>query len=81
MFRSTLFRFSPKVLWNDPKSCMAFYLEAGIADVCFNVEESEGAHVSELMFAGAVRRPTPVSIISTALLVPLSASARHQLHP
>jgi uncharacterized protein len=27
----------------------AFYLEEGIEDVCFNVEESEGTHVSELM--------------------------------
>jgi uncharacterized protein len=27
----------------------AFYLEEGIEDVCFNVEESEGSHVSELM--------------------------------
>lgn len=27
----------------------AFYLEEGIEDVCFNVEESEGDHVSELM--------------------------------
>jgi uncharacterized protein len=27
----------------------AFYIEEGIEDVCFNVEESEGSHVSELM--------------------------------
>ena len=27
----------------------AFYLQEGIEDVCFNVEESEGTHVSELM--------------------------------
>jgi uncharacterized protein len=27
----------------------AFYLKEGIEDVCFNVEESEGTHVSELM--------------------------------
>jgi uncharacterized protein len=27
----------------------AFFLEEGIEDVCFNVEESEGNHVSELM--------------------------------
>ena len=27
----------------------AFFLEEGIQDVCFNVEESEGNHVSELM--------------------------------
>ena len=27
----------------------AFFLEEGIKDVCFNVEESEGQHVSELM--------------------------------
>ncbi len=27
----------------------AFFLKEGIKDVCFNVEESEGQHVSELM--------------------------------
>ena len=32
-----------------PKELHAFYLEEGIEDVCFNVEESEGSHVSELM--------------------------------
>ena len=28
-----------------------FYLSEGIEDVCFNVEESEGDHVSELFAA------------------------------
>lgn len=32
-----------------PEELHAFYLEEGIEDVCFNVEESEGQHVSELM--------------------------------
>jgi len=32
-----------------PEELHAFYLEEGIEDVCFNVEESEGDHVSELM--------------------------------
>lgn len=32
-----------------PDELHAFYLEAGITDICFNVEESEGSHVSELM--------------------------------
>lgn len=32
-----------------PEELHAFYLEEGIEDVCFNVEESEGNHVSELM--------------------------------
>jgi len=32
-----------------PEELYAFYLEEGIEDVCFNVEESEGDHVSELM--------------------------------
>jgi uncharacterized protein len=32
-----------------PEELHAFYLEEGIDDVCFNVEESEGNHVSELM--------------------------------
>jgi uncharacterized protein len=32
-----------------PEELHAFYLEEGIEDVCFNVEESEGQHISELM--------------------------------
>lgn len=32
-----------------PEELHAFYLSEGIEDVCFNVEESEGNHVSELM--------------------------------
>jgi len=32
-----------------PDELHAFYVEEGIEDVCFNVEESEGDHVSELM--------------------------------
>jgi uncharacterized protein len=32
-----------------PEDLHTFYLEEGIEDVCFNVEESEGDHVSELM--------------------------------
>jgi uncharacterized protein len=32
-----------------PEELHAFYLEERIEDVCFNVEESEGQHVSELM--------------------------------
>jgi uncharacterized protein len=32
-----------------PEELHAFYLQEGIMDVCFNVEESEGDHVSELM--------------------------------
>jgi uncharacterized protein len=34
-----------------PRDMLDFYLSEGIADVCFNVEESEGSHVSKL-FAG-----------------------------
>jgi uncharacterized protein len=37
---------------DDPDGLLAFYLELGIDHVCFNVEESEGSHVSQL-FAGA----------------------------
>jgi uncharacterized protein len=37
---------------DDPDGLLAFYLEHGIDHVCFNVEESEGGHVSQL-FAGA----------------------------
>jgi len=36
----------------DPDGLLEFYLEHGIDHVCFNVEESEGSHVSQL-FAGA----------------------------
>ena len=32
-----------------PEDLHTFYIAEGIADVCFNVEESEGDHVSELM--------------------------------
>lgn len=32
----------------DPQMLIDFYLDAGITDVCFNVEESEGDHVSDL---------------------------------
>jgi uncharacterized protein len=34
-----------------PEEVLEFYESEGIEDICFNVEESEGAHVSEL-FAG-----------------------------
>jgi len=36
---------------DDPDGLLAFYLEQGIDHVCFNVEESEGSHASQL-FAG-----------------------------
>jgi uncharacterized protein len=36
----------------DPDRMLAFYVDHGIDHVCFNVEESEGSHVSEL-FDGA----------------------------
>ena len=34
--------------FDDPDGLIDFYIESGIEDVCFNVEESEGAHVSSL---------------------------------
>ncbi|MFI5033668.1 MAG: cyclophane-forming radical SAM/SPASM peptide maturase GrrM/OscB [Reyranellales bacterium] len=37
---------------DDPDGLLAFYLAHGIDHVCFNVEESEGSHVSQL-FAGS----------------------------
>lgn len=37
-----------------PQEMLEFYLAEGIEDVCFNVEESEGAHTSELF-----SRPDP----------------------
>jgi uncharacterized protein len=36
---------------DDPDALLAFYVSEGIDHVCFNVEESEGSHVSEL-FSG-----------------------------
>ena len=33
----------------EPQEMLDFYLSEGIADVCFNVEESEGSHVSSLL--------------------------------
>ena len=40
---------------NDPDALMRFYLDAGIDEVCFNVEESEGNHTSELFAAVDLR--------------------------
>lgn len=37
---------------DQPAELHAFYLEHGIRNVCFNVEESEGDHVSTLMLQG-----------------------------
>jgi uncharacterized protein len=37
---------------NAPQEMLDFYLSEGIDDICFNVEESEGAHVSGLFAAG-----------------------------
>jgi uncharacterized protein len=38
-----------------PEEMHAFYLSEGIENVCFNVEESEGEHVSQLMSKGSAR--------------------------
>jgi uncharacterized protein len=35
-----------------PREMLDFYISEGIEDICFNVEESEGAHVSGLFAAG-----------------------------
>ena len=37
--------------WNAPREMLDFYLSEGIEDICFNVEESEGDHVSGLFAA------------------------------
>jgi uncharacterized protein len=39
----------------DPDALVRFYLDAGIDQVCFNVEESEGDHTSDLFAAADVR--------------------------
>ncbi len=39
-----------------PEAMLDFYLSEEIEDICFNVEESEGAHVSELFSAGDAER-------------------------
>jgi uncharacterized protein len=39
-----------------PLEMLDFYISEGIEDVCFNVEESEGAHVSGLFAVGDARR-------------------------
>lgn len=36
---------------NSPREMLDFFLSEGIEDICFNVEESEGAHVSDLFAA------------------------------
>lgn len=41
---------------DDPDGLLAFYLEQGIDHVCFNVEESEGSHTSQLFAGGDLRR-------------------------
>jgi uncharacterized protein len=40
---------------DNPQEMLDFYLAEGIEDVCFNVEESEGGHVSGLFAANDVR--------------------------
>jgi uncharacterized protein len=39
-----------------PQELLDFYVAEGIEDVCFNVEESEGTHVSELFSGDAPQR-------------------------
>ena len=38
-----------------PQEMLDFYLSEGIEDVCFNVEESEGSHVSQLFAGGGAQ--------------------------
>ncbi len=38
-----------------PREMLEFYLAEGIEDICFNVEESEGDHVSSLLSTGTPR--------------------------
>ncbi|HLY88998.1 MAG TPA: hypothetical protein VKQ27_08435, partial [Acetobacteraceae bacterium] len=40
---------------DNPDALVRFYLDAGIDQVCFNLEESEGDHTSELFTAADVR--------------------------
>ena len=40
---------------DDPERLLNFYADEGIGDVCFNVEESEGDHVSGLFAASDLR--------------------------
>jgi len=53
-----------------PDELLAFYLYEGIDQVCFNVEESEGDHVSR-----AVRRPR---VAGTLWRLPASLLARRR---
>lgn len=41
---------------DDPESLLQFYVESGIDQVCFNVEESEGDHQSALFAQADLRR-------------------------
>jgi uncharacterized protein len=41
---------------DDPDGLLDFYLAHGIDQVCFNVEESEGSHVSQLFAGGDLHR-------------------------
>ena len=40
---------------HDPDALVRFYLDAGIDQICFNVEESEGDHTSELFATADLR--------------------------
>jgi len=40
---------------NSPEELLEFYLSEGIEDICFNVEESEGNHISVLLNGSNVR--------------------------
>ncbi len=55
---------SPRAL-DDPAGMLDFYLAEGIEDVCFNVEESEGSHVSALFAAADVRARFQRSLASS----------------
>ena len=41
---------------DSPQELLDFYVAEGIKDVCFNVEESEGAHVSDLLVGDEPQR-------------------------
>ena len=62
-----------------PQEMLDFYLAEGIEDVCFNVEESEGEHVSGLLRELPMR--ARASGLPAGVLAARAQERPHPLHP
>ena len=63
-----------------PQEMFEFYVEEGIEQVCFNVEESEGDHVSQ-SFAEQRRRARVLPVLERVLAVVGGLARQDHLHP